>query len=96
MNTYWCIHIQIRKTFMKKKVATTVKIPESLYDDFKVLGIRHKISLQTLVEKCVNLFVQNEEFRSTVSAYRVPILSADANQVSITVMSGSLTSTPIA
>jgi len=75
---------------MKKKVATTVKIPESLYDDFKVLGIRHKISLQTLVEKCVNLFVNDDGFRTTVTAYKLPILSAEANQISITVVSGSV------
>jgi hypothetical protein len=54
---------------MKDKVATTVKIPETLYNDFKVLGIRHKISLQSLVEKCVNLFVSNSEFRDQVINY---------------------------
>ena len=75
---------------MKKKVATTVKIPESLYDDFKVLGIRHKISLQTLVEKCVNLFVEDEGFRSTVTSYKLPLLSPEANQIAINVISGSV------
>ena len=61
---------------MKEKVATTVKIPADLYDELKVLGIRHKISLQTLVEKCVNLFVGNTQvsasFRETVIAYSIP------------------------
>ena len=60
----------------KEKVATTVKIPADLYDELKVLGIRHKISLQTLVEKCVNLFVGNTQvsasFRETVIAYALP------------------------
>jgi hypothetical protein len=60
----------------KEKVATTVKIPAELYDELKVLGIRHKISLQTLVEKCVNLFVGNTQvsasFRETVIAYSLP------------------------
>lgn len=55
------------------KIATTVKIPSDLYDELKVLGIRHKISLQTLVEKCVNLFVSNTQvsssFRETITAY---------------------------
>ena len=75
---------------MKKKVATTVKIPESLYDDFKVLGIRNKISLQTLVEKCVNLFVEDEEFRSKVTSFKLSILSPEANQIAINVVSGSI------
>lgn len=63
---------------MKKeeKVATTVKIPSALYDELKVLGIRHKISLQTLVEKCVNLFVGNNQvsasFRETIASYQIP------------------------
>ena len=79
---------------MKKKIATTVKIPESLYDDFKVLGIRSKMSLQTLVEKCVNLFVQDEQFRGIVNNYSIPVLSPEAQQVAITVLSGSVDSNP--
>ena len=58
------------------KIATTVKIPSELYDELKVLGVRHKISLQTLVEKCVYLFVGNNQvsasFRETVSTYSIP------------------------
>lgn len=57
----------------RNKVATTVKIPEPLYDELKILGIRHKISLQTLVEKCIRLFVSNTEvscsFRQTVLSF---------------------------
>lgn len=60
----------------KDKVATTVKIPAGLYDDLKVLGIRHRLSLQTLVEKCVYLFVENNEvsasFRETITSYTIP------------------------
>jgi hypothetical protein len=80
--------------FMKKKIATTVKIPESLYDDFKVLGIRRKISLQTLVEKCVNLFVEDDKFREIVNNYSIPVLSPEARQVSFTVFTGSTDPTP--
>jgi hypothetical protein len=75
--------------FMKEKdkVATTVKIPSSLYDDFKVLGIRHKISLQTLVEKCVNLFVTDENFRATISSYTLP--KVESEEVVSLVITGS-------
>ena len=79
---------------MKKKIATTVKIPESLYDDFKILGVRSKISLQTLVEKCVNLFVQDEQFRGIVNSYSIPVLSPEAQQIAIMVLSGSVDSNP--
>lgn len=57
------------------KVATTVKIPSELYDQFKVLGIRHKLPLQTFVEKCVNMFVSDENFRNIVNSYSIPLFS---------------------
>ena len=79
----------------KNKVATTVKIPEALYDDLKVLGIRHKISLQTLVEKCVNLFVENTQvsasFREVVTTYSIQTNTPTCEIVS----SGSVTITPL-
>ena len=76
---------------MKTKVATTVKIPAGIYDDFKVLGIRHKLSLQTLVEKCVNLYVNDDKFRETVNTYSLPKLSSDTPVKTLTILSGSLT-----
>lgn len=60
---------------MNKKTATTVKIEKSLYDSFKILGIQNHLSLQTFVEKCVNLYVDNASFRTSVNGYSVPILS---------------------
>jgi hypothetical protein len=63
----------------ENKIATTVKIPSELYDEFKVLGIRHKISLQTLVEKCVNLFVTSDPFRDQINGYKIPKASSLEN-----------------
>lgn len=63
---------------MKKenKVATTIKLPPELYKEFKILGVRHKISLQTLVEKCVFLFVGDTQvsasFRELIYDYQTP------------------------
>ena len=74
---------------MKNKVATTVKIPEPLYDDFKVLGIRHKVSLQTLVEKCIYLFVTDEKFRAVVTSYSLPGPICGTPVKSVTVLSSS-------
>lgn len=55
--------------------ATTVKIEKSLYSDFKILGIRHGISLQTFVEKCVQLYVTDKSFQELISSFNPPILS---------------------
>ncbi len=74
------------------KVATTVKIPAGLYDELKILGIRHHISLQTLVEKCVYLFVTNNQvsssFRETIANYTItaPKVTSVAPAVSSSVV----------
>lgn len=66
---------------MKKdnRTATTVKLKEDLYYNFRVEAMRHKMSLQEFVEKCVNLYVSNEphsaSFREIVNQYIVPVLS---------------------
>ena len=49
--------------------ATTVKIDDNLYCDFKVLAIRRKLKLQAFVEKCVHLYVESEPFRDMVNAF---------------------------
>jgi len=55
-----------------KKVATTVKIKEDLYDEFKVLGIRCRLTLQGLVEQCVSRYVIDDIFRDGVNNYTIP------------------------
>jgi len=42
---------------------TSVKIVDHLFDDFKVSSIRHKFNLQKLVNRSVNLYLTDEEFR---------------------------------
>lgn len=59
----------------KNRIATTVKIPIELYDEFKILGIKNHISLQNLVEKCINLFVKDESFRTTVASFSLSSIS---------------------
>lgn len=61
------------------KVATTVKVESTLYDDFKVLGIRHKLSLQGLVEKTVFRYVREDVFRSEMNNFLLPITVALAS-----------------
>lgn len=59
----------------KNKVATTIKIPDTLYDEFKVLGVRHKLTLQGLIEKTVYRYVKEEGFRNDINKFIIPTLS---------------------
>ena len=61
---------------IKNKVATTVKVENALYDGFKVLGIRYKLTLQGLVEKTVYRYVNEEIFRDAMNSFALPAISA--------------------
>ena len=54
---------------MKERIATTVKLDPQLYGDFKSIGIQQKLTLQTFVEKCTNLYTKDISFRSIVDSY---------------------------
>lgn len=62
---------------MKKdtRIATTVKIENDLYDEFKIQTVRKKLTLQTFVEKCVHLYTTNTKFKDTVDDFTLPKLS---------------------
>lgn len=64
------------------KVATTIKLDGSLYDQFKIFGIRHKITLQALVEKSIYRYVTEEPFRNDINCYILPISTAITSSVS--------------
>ena len=55
-----------------KKTATTIKIREDLYADFKVLGVRHRMTLQDFAERCVYLFVNNKDWRESFNGQFAP------------------------
>lgn len=57
----------------QNKVATTVKVESSLYDEFKVLGVRHKHSLQKFMDKAVYRYVNEEAFREGINNFILPI-----------------------
>lgn len=72
-----------------KKVATTVKIESSLYDDFKVLGIRHKLTLQALIERSIYRYVNEQPFRDDINNFNLPLV-APTSVEAILVVSSSL------
>ena len=42
---------------------TSVKIPDNLWDEFRISCVKHKFSLQKLTERGIFLYLTNEEFR---------------------------------
>lgn len=66
---------------MKKTTvtATTVKLDNKLYYDFKVQAMLQRLSLQEFVEKCVTLYVSNEphtaSFRELINEFKLSVLS---------------------
>jgi hypothetical protein len=49
-----------------KMQLTSVKVPEDLFEQFKIACVRHKFSVQKLTERCMFLYLTNEEFRKSV------------------------------
>ena len=58
-----------------KKVATTVKVDPTLYDEFKVLGVRYKLTLQGLIERTVYRYVNEDAYRDSMNNFALPALS---------------------
>lgn len=48
---------------------TSVKVDEELFEEFKIASIRSKFNLQKLVNRCMDLYIQDEEFARTIHAH---------------------------
>jgi len=51
---------------MAKMQLTSVKIPEDLFEEFKISCIKYKFSIQKLTERCMYLYLTDEEFRKSI------------------------------
>ena len=51
---------------MAKMQLTSVKVPEDLFEQFKIACVKYKFSVQKLTERCMFLYLTNEEFRKSV------------------------------
>lgn len=49
-----------------KQQLTSVKVDGGLFDEFKVLCVRTKFSLQKLTDRCMHLYVTDEDFRKSI------------------------------
>jgi hypothetical protein len=65
--------------YVMNKVATTVKIDRDLYDDFKINAVKPRMTLQSLVEKCIYRYVREPLFRGELNAYILPLLSSSGS-----------------
>lgn len=46
-----------------KNKLTSVKVNEELFEEFKVLCVRTKFSLQKLVDRSIHLYLTDEDYR---------------------------------
>jgi hypothetical protein len=51
---------------------TSVKVDKDLFDNFKVECVRRKFSLNKLVNRAMDLYINNEDFRKQLSNYNNP------------------------
>jgi hypothetical protein len=49
-----------------KMQLTSVKVPEELFEQFKIACVRYKFSVQKLTERSMFLYLTNEDFRKTI------------------------------
>lgn len=49
-----------------KRIITSVKIPETLYQDFKMMSVRTKMNLQDLVERSIYMYITENDFRKNI------------------------------
>lgn len=49
-----------------KRVITSVKIPEVLYEDFKVTSVKTKVGLQDIVERAMFMYLTDPGFRQSI------------------------------
>jgi hypothetical protein len=49
-----------------KRVLTSVKIPEQMYEDFKLVTEMSKLSLQDVVERSMFLYITDSDYRMSL------------------------------
>ena len=57
------------KVTKQKTVLTSVKVEEGSFAQFKVECVRDKFTLHNLVNKCMRLYLSDEDFRKAIIKY---------------------------
>lgn len=63
---------------MKSNSITTVKVDKELYESFKITNVKSKFYLQDLVNRCMYLYLNDEQFRAKIFNFNIPVLSETA------------------
>ena len=50
----------------KEMTLTSVKVQSELFEDFKMSCVKHKFSLQKLVDRTIHLYLTDNEFKKSV------------------------------
>ena len=51
---------------MAKMQLTSVKIPEDLFEQFKIACVKYKFSVQKLTERSMYLYLTDDEYRKQI------------------------------
>jgi hypothetical protein len=54
----------------KKDILTSVKVETELFETFKVECVRRKFSLNKLVNRAMDLYIKDEEFRKLITNHK--------------------------
>lgn len=73
---------------MKNNSITTVKVDKQLYESFKIKNVKTKFYLQDLVNRCMYLYLNDDQFRSQIYNFNIPQISESA-QTAILNITGS-------
>ena len=50
----------------QKMQLTSVKVPEDLFEQFKIACVKYKFSIQKLTERCMYMYLTDENFRKQI------------------------------
>ena len=56
-----------------KQQLTSVKVDKDLFDNFKIECVKRKFSLNKLVNRAMDLYLNDESFRKQVTNYNLKI-----------------------
>lgn len=51
---------------MEKNKLTSVKVNEELFEEFRISCVKHKFSLQKLVDRSMFLYLTDDEYRKKI------------------------------
>ncbi len=57
--------------FKKEMTLTSVKIQKDLFHEFKIETVKRKFSFQKLAERCIYLYIHDEEFRRSITNMKI-------------------------